>query len=71
MAAAATSSSGARAAGGTPLITRRIPSSGEEIPALGLGTSGPFEVDSSAARRAPRKEVRAALFAAGAKLKDT
>jgi len=27
---------------GQTLITRRIPSSGEEIPLIGLGTSGPF-----------------------------
>jgi diketogulonate reductase-like aldo/keto reductase len=70
---AATSSGSAGAADGTPapLITRRIPSTGEEIPALGLGTSGPFEVGSSASARAPLKEVLEAFFAAGAKLIDT
>ena len=61
----------AGAAGGAPLITRRIPSTGEEIPALGLGTSGPFEVGTSASARAPLKEVLDAFFAAGAKLIDT
>src|SRR5512147_3062627 len=72
MAAAATASGGAAAAATPgPLITRRIPSTGEEIPALGLGTSGPFEVGSSAAARAPLKEVLEAFFAAGAKLIDT
>ena len=73
MAAAATSSGNAGAAGGAdaPLITRRIPSTGEEIPALGLGTSGPFEVGSSSSARAPLKEVLDAFFAAGAKLIDT
>jgi diketogulonate reductase-like aldo/keto reductase len=71
MAAASTYSSSAGAAAGAPLITRRIPSTGEEIPALGLGTSGPFEVGSSPSQRAPLKEVLDAFFAAGAKLIDT
>jgi diketogulonate reductase-like aldo/keto reductase len=70
MAAAAASSSAASAAAG-PLITRRIPATGEELPVLGLGTSGPFEVGGSAAERDPLKEVLEAFFAAGAKLVDT
>jgi diketogulonate reductase-like aldo/keto reductase len=73
--AAATASGGAGAAGaaGTsgPLITRRIPSTGEEIPVLGLGTSGPFEVGTSEAERAPLKAVLEAFFAGGGKLVDT
>jgi aryl-alcohol dehydrogenase-like predicted oxidoreductase len=70
---AATSFGRAGAADGAPapLIARRIPSTGEEIPALGLGTSGPFEVGSSTSARAPLKEVLEAFFAAGAKLIDT
>jgi diketogulonate reductase-like aldo/keto reductase len=72
MAAAATASGGARAAGASgPLIARRIPSTGEEIPALGLGTSGPFEVGSSDSERAPLKAVLEAFFAAGGRLIDT
>ena len=71
MAAAAASSGSAGAASGAPLITRRIPSTGEEIPVLGLGTSGPFEVGTSPSQRAPLKEVLDAFFAAGAKLIDT
>ena len=72
MAAAATASGGAGAAGAPgSLITRRIPSSGEEIPALGLGTSGPFEVGSSESERAPLKAVLEAFFAGGGKLIDT
>ena len=35
------------------MITRKIPSSGEELPVVGLGTSGPFEVGASAAERDP------------------
>lgn len=72
MAAVATASGGAGAAGAPgPLITRRIPSSGEEIPALGLGTSGPFEVGSSESARAPLKAVLEAFFAGGGRLIDT
>jgi aryl-alcohol dehydrogenase-like predicted oxidoreductase len=52
-------------------ILRKIPSSGEELPVMGLGTSGPFEVDGSEAKRAPLREVLAAFFAAGARLIDT
>ena len=54
-----------------PLLTRKIPSSGEAIPVIGLGTSGPFEVGSSQSERAPLKEVLDAFFAAGARLIDT
>jgi len=53
------------------LLTRKIPSSGEDIPVIGLGTSGPFEVGESPAQRAPLKEVLEAFFAAGARLIDT
>jgi diketogulonate reductase-like aldo/keto reductase len=72
MAAVAASSSSVGAAGATgPLITRKIPSTGEAIPVIGLGTSGPFEVGNSPAERAPLKEVLEAFFAAGARLVDT
>lgn len=53
------------------LITRRIPATGEELPVIGLGTSGPFEVGKSNAERAPLRQVLNAFFAAGAKLIDT
>lgn len=72
MAAGAAMSAGAGAATGSgPLITRKIPSTGEAIPVIGLGTSGPFEVGRSNAERAPLKEVLNAFFAAGARLIDT
>ena len=48
------------------LIMRRIPSSGETIPAIGLGTSGPFEVGTDEAARAPLSEVLRGFFAGGA-----
>ena len=54
-----------------PMITRKIPSSGEAIPVIGLGTSGPFEVGHSPAERAPLREVLEAFFAGGGRLIDT
>src|SRR5262245_3909347 len=53
------------------LLMRRIPSTGETLPAIGLGTSGPFEVGADAAARAPLREVLTAFFKAGATLIDT
>ena len=54
-----------------PWIMRRIPSSGEPLPVIGLGTSGPFEVGADPAVRAPLREVLDAFFADGATLIDT
>jgi aryl-alcohol dehydrogenase-like predicted oxidoreductase len=53
------------------MLMRRIPSSGEMLPAIGLGTSGPFEVGADEAARAPLREALLAFFAAGATLIDT
>lgn len=53
------------------LLTRAIPSSGEKIPVIGMGTSGSFEVGGGADERAPLREVLATFAAAGAKLIDT
>ena len=53
------------------LIARRIPSTNETIPAIGLGTSGPFEVGTGERERAPLREVLQAFFAGGATLIDT
>ena len=55
---------------GKPIL-RKIPSSGEAIPAVGLGTSGPFEVGSNDAERAPLRDVLRAFFASGCTLVDT
>jgi aryl-alcohol dehydrogenase-like predicted oxidoreductase len=52
-------------------ITRRIPSSGEELPIIGLGTSRTFEVGVADAERAPLMAVLEAFFAAGGRLIDT
>jgi aryl-alcohol dehydrogenase-like predicted oxidoreductase len=69
---AAALTAGARAAepAATP-IQRRIPSSGEQLPIIGLGTSQTFEVGASAAEREPRRAVLEAFFAAGGRLIDT
>ena len=61
----------AAAAASGQLLMRRIPSTGETLPAIGLGTSGPFEVGADASARAPLREVLQAFFAAGATLIDT
>jgi aryl-alcohol dehydrogenase-like predicted oxidoreductase len=53
------------------LLLRKIPSSGETIPAVGLGTSGPFEVGESERDRAPLREVLGAFFDNGCTLIDT
>ncbi|GAA5080476.1 aldo/keto reductase [Lysobacter panacisoli] len=53
------------------LITRPIPSTGEQIPVIGMGTSGSFEVGTGADERAPLREVLAAFVAAGGTLIDT
>ena len=69
--AAGVSMGTAHAASTGPLITRKIPSSGEAIPVIGLGTSGPFEVGTSPSDRAALKEVLNGFFGAGARLIDT
>ena len=53
------------------LLMRKIPSTGEALPAIGLGTSGPFEVPTDEAARAPLREVLQGFFASGATLIDT
>jgi diketogulonate reductase-like aldo/keto reductase len=56
---------------GSDLIQRRIPSSGESIPVIGLGTSGPFEVGIDPKDRDPLSEVLSGFFDAGATMIDT
>ena len=71
MTAAALASRASGAQEPRALITRKIASSGEELPVIGLGTSRTFEVGGSAAERAPLREVLEAFFASGARLIDT
>src|ERR1700716_749115 len=71
LAAAALSSRAGAANPGDAPIMRKIPSSGADLPVIGLGTSRTFEVGESAAERAPLKEVLEGFFASGARLIDT
>ena len=52
-------------------MTRKIPSTGEELPAVGLGTWQVFDAGNDAAARAPLREVLAAFAKAGGKLIDS
>ena len=55
----------------TEILRRAIPSSGEMIPAIGMGTSGSFQVPAGGAEYDALKEVLKRFFAAGAALIDT
>ena len=58
--------------GQTPkIMTRKIPSTGEEIPAVGLGTWQVFDAGNDAAARAPLREALAAFAKAGGKMIDS
>lgn len=67
MAAAA----GPSGAGAPSLLERSIPSSGEKLPAVGLGTWRTFDVGASAAERAPLTEVLGRLVAQGGRVVDS
>lgn len=54
-----------------PMLTRRIPSSGETLPVIGLGTWQTFDVGDSAAARAPLAQVLAAFVELGGRLVDS
>lgn len=53
------------------MIARPIPSGGEAMPVVGLGTWPVFDVGADAAERAPLKAVTSALVAAGGRMIDT
>lgn len=55
----------------TPMTTRPIPSTGEAMPVVGLGTWPVFDVGDSAGERAPLKAVVEALVNAGGRMIDT
>lgn len=59
------------ASGAERMRTRAIPSSGEALPVIGLGTWQSFDVGGNAAARAPLKEVLQALFEAGGRVVDS
>ena len=52
-------------------MTRKIPSTDEDIPAVGLGTWQVFDAGNSAAARAPLREVIAGFAKAGGKMIDS
>jgi len=52
-------------------MTRKIPSTGEDLPAIGLGTWQVFDAGSDKAARAPLREVIAAFAKAGGKVIDS
>jgi len=52
-------------------MTRKIPSTGELLPAIGLGTWQVFDAGGDAAARAPLREVLAAFASAGGKMIDS
>jgi aryl-alcohol dehydrogenase-like predicted oxidoreductase len=56
---------------GGEMIARPIPSSGEALPVVGLGTWQTFDVGPSEAERAPLREVLARFFAAGGRVIDS
>ena len=53
------------------MLLRAIPSSGEKIPAIGLGTSRTFDVGSSPNERKPLQEVLRRFVQLGGKVVDT
>ena len=53
------------------IMTRKIPSTGEDLPAVGLGTWQVFDAGSDSAARAPLREVITAFAKAGGKLIDS
>lgn len=53
------------------LIERKIPSSGEMLPVIGLGTWQAFDVGASSAERQPLEEVLATFVRRGARLVDS
>jgi diketogulonate reductase-like aldo/keto reductase len=63
---------GAAAGGGaSSILQRSIPSTGEAIPAVGLGTWRTFDVGTAAAERAPLKEVLQRFVELGGRVVDS
>lgn len=61
----------AQAAGRGTLLKRAIPSSGELVPAIGMGTSGSFEVSTGSPEYQALTEVLKRFFGGGGTLIDT
>jgi|SRR6266850_3853942 len=60
-----------RARADSRIMLKRIPSSGEELPAIGIGTWQTFDVRGEPAALAPLREVLKAFSAAGARVLDS
>jgi aryl-alcohol dehydrogenase-like predicted oxidoreductase len=73
VAAGAATLAGAPAVGATEttMRTKPIPSTGEALPVIGLGTSRVFDIGPDEADRAPRRDVLRLLFGAGGRVIDT
>jgi diketogulonate reductase-like aldo/keto reductase len=56
---------------GSTILTRRIPSTGETIPVVGLGTWQTFDVGPSPVARAPLEDVLGAFVELGGRLVDS
>jgi aryl-alcohol dehydrogenase-like predicted oxidoreductase len=56
---------------GSPLIQRKIPSTGESLPIIGIGTARRYEAVTTEADRAPLREVLRQLPELGGKVIDT
>jgi diketogulonate reductase-like aldo/keto reductase len=69
--AAAAAAGPASAGAAAPMLQRPIPSSGEVIPAIGLGTWRTFDVGGSPAERAPLEEVLQRFVALGGQVVDS
>jgi len=61
----------AQAATSKTMLMRPIPSSGEKIPAIGMGTSGSFQIPAGSAEYEALKDVLKRFFEGGASLIDT
>jgi aryl-alcohol dehydrogenase-like predicted oxidoreductase len=61
----------AQAASKTEMLRRPIPSTGELVPAIGMGTSGSFQIPAGSAEYEALKEVVKRFFEGGATLIDT
>ena len=69
--AAAAAAGPASAGAAAPMLQRPIPSSGEAIPVIGLGTWRTFDVGGSPAERAPLEEVLQRFVALGGQVVDS
>ncbi|MFK0087490.1 aldo/keto reductase [Pseudomonas sp. NPDC090755] len=56
---------------GSGMLTRKVPSSGEQLAVIGAGTSGSFEVEPDSTQYPQLKQVLKAFFAGGGQVIDT